>query len=137
MDAAGAPIVDAMIEIWQADAAGHYADGSSNTGFIGFGRSSTDESGVYRFRTIRPGRVDEAQAPHIAIGVFGRGLLKRLVTRTYFEGDTANADDPILALVPAGRRGYADRQAGRRRLALRHLLARRGPKPSSSTSDGL
>jgi protocatechuate 3,4-dioxygenase alpha subunit len=104
LDAAGAPIVDAMIEIWQADAAGHYVDGSSNTGFIGFGRSSTDENGVYRFRTIRPGRVDGAQAPHIAVGVFGRGLLKRLVTRAYFEGDAANAADPILALVPAARR---------------------------------
>jgi protocatechuate 3,4-dioxygenase alpha subunit len=104
LDAAGTPIVDAMIEIWQADAAGLYADGSRNTGFMGFGRSSTDETGVYRFRTIRPGRVDAAQAPHIAVGVFGRGLIKRLVTRAYFEGEAANAGDPILALVPAERR---------------------------------
>lgn len=104
LDAAGAPIVDVMIEIWQADAAGRYADGSRNTGFVGFGRSSTDENGVYRFRTIRPGRVDEAQAPHIAVGVFGRGLLKRLVTRAYFDGEATNAGDPVLALVPAERR---------------------------------
>ncbi len=104
LDADGVPIVDAMIEIWQADADGRYADGSSNTGFIGFGRSSTDENGVYRFRTIRPGRVDETQAPHIAVGVFGRGLLKRLVTRAYFDGEAANSDDPVLALVPAERR---------------------------------
>lgn len=104
LDAAGVSIVDAMIEIWQADAAGRYADGSRNTGFIGFGRSSTDENGVYRFRTIRPGRVDDTQAPHIAVGVFGRGLLKRLVTRAYFEGEKANSHDPILALVPAERR---------------------------------
>ncbi len=104
LDADGVPIVDAMVEIWQANAAGRYADGSSNTGFIGFGRSSTDENGVYRFRTVRPGRVDDTQAPHIAVGVFGRGLLKRLVTRAYFDGDPANADDPILALVPAERR---------------------------------
>ena len=105
LDAAGQVVPDAMIEIWQADSAGRYADGSSNSGFIGFGRSSTSEDGVYRFRTIRPGRVDDVQAPHIAVGVFGRGLLKRLATRVYFEDEAANADDPILALVPAERRG--------------------------------
>ena len=104
LDAAGQVVPDAMIEIWQADAAGRYADGSSNSGFIGFGRSSTSEDGVYRFKTIRPGRVDEAQAPHIAVGVFGRGLLKRLATRVYFEDEASNADDPILALIPAERR---------------------------------
>jgi protocatechuate 3,4-dioxygenase alpha subunit len=104
LDAAGQIVPDAMIEIWQADAAGRYADGSSNTGFIGFGRASTGEDGVYRFLTIRPGRVDDEQAPHIAVGVFGRGLIKRLATRVYFEDEATNADDPILALVPAERR---------------------------------
>lgn len=102
IDADGQVIPDAMVEIWQADAAGRYAEG--NTGFIGFGRSSTSEDGVYRFRTVRPGSIGEGHAPHIAIGVFGRGLLKRLVTRAYFEGDQANASDAILALVPAERR---------------------------------
>ncbi|HWU15220.1 MAG TPA: protocatechuate 3,4-dioxygenase subunit alpha [Caulobacter sp.] len=104
VDAGGKVVPDAMIEIWQADAAGRYADGSSNTGFIGWGRASTGEDGVYRFITIRPGRVDTRQAPHIAVGVFGRGLIKRLATRLYFEDDPANAADPILALVPAERR---------------------------------
>jgi protocatechuate 3,4-dioxygenase alpha subunit len=103
-DGAGQPVPDAMIEIWQADAAGLYADGSSNTGFIGFGRASTSEDGIYRFRTVRPGRVDDEQAPHIAVGVFGRGLIKRLATRAYFEGEPANDADPILALTPAERR---------------------------------
>lgn len=103
-DAAGQPTPDVMIEIWQADAAGRYAEGSSNTGFIGFGRASTGEDGVYRFRTVRPGRVDAEQAPHIAVGVFGRGLIKRLATRAYFDGEATNAVDPILALVPAERR---------------------------------
>ena len=104
LDAAGEVVPDAMIEIWQADASGRYADGSSNTGFIGFGRASTGEDGVYRFRTVRPGRVDDQQAPHIAVGVFGRGLIKRLATRAYFDDEAANADDPILALVPIERR---------------------------------
>lgn len=102
IDADGQVIPDAMVEIWQADAAGRYAEG--NTGFIGFGRSSTSEDGVYRFRTVRPGAIGEGHAPHIAVGVFGRGLLKRLVTRAYFEGDAANASDAILDLVPAQRR---------------------------------
>lgn len=104
VDAAGQPTPDVMIEIWQANAVGRYADGSDNTGFIGFGRASTSEDGLYRFRTVRPGRVDDEQAPHIAVGVFGRGLIKRLVTRVYFADEAANADDPILALVPAKRR---------------------------------
>jgi protocatechuate 3,4-dioxygenase alpha subunit len=104
LDAAGQPTPDVMIEIWQADASGRYADGSSNTGFIGFGRASTSEDGVYRFRTVRPGLVDGQQAPHIAVGVFGRGLIKRLATRVYFENEATNAEDPILALVPADRR---------------------------------
>lgn len=104
LDADGRVVPDAMIEIWQADAAGRYVDGSDDTGFIGWGRASTGEDGVYRFLTIRPGRVDARQAPHIAVGVFGRGVIKRLATRLYFEDDIANAADPILALVPAERR---------------------------------
>jgi protocatechuate 3,4-dioxygenase, alpha subunit len=104
LDADGKVVPDAMIEIWQADAAGRYVDGSDDTGFIGWGRASTGEDGAYRFLTIRPGRVDARQAPHIAVGVFGRGVIKRLATRLYFEDDIANAADPILALVPAERR---------------------------------
>jgi protocatechuate 3,4-dioxygenase alpha subunit len=108
LDADGQPVPDAMIEIWQADAAGRYADGTRNDGFIGFGRGATSEQGVYEFRTVRPGPTagpdGGLQAPHIAIGVFGRGLIKRLCTRAYFEGDPANDADPILALVPPQRR---------------------------------
>jgi protocatechuate 3,4-dioxygenase alpha subunit len=104
LDADGKVVPDAMIEIWQADAAGRYVDGSGDTGFIGWGRASTGEDGVYRFLTIRPGRVDARQAPHIAVSVFGRGVIKRLATRLYFEDEAANAADPILALVPAERR---------------------------------
>ncbi|HWU79319.1 MAG TPA: protocatechuate 3,4-dioxygenase subunit alpha [Caulobacter sp.] len=114
-DADGKPVPDAMIEIWQANAAGRYAspddhrsDLPLDEGFIGFGRAATDENGLYRFKTVRPGLVpgpgNGAQAPHIAVGVFGRGMIKRLVTRIYFEDATENASDPILALVPAARR---------------------------------
>jgi protocatechuate 3,4-dioxygenase alpha subunit len=115
LDGEGRPVPDAMVEIWQANAAGRYAspedrrtDLPLDEGFIGFGRAATGEDGVYRFRTIRPGRVpgpgNSLQAPHIALGVFGRGLLKRLATRLYFADALENADDPILALVPGERR---------------------------------
>jgi len=63
-DAEGKPVPDAMIEIWQANAAGRYAspdddrpDVPLDEGFIGFGRAATDENGLYRFRTVRPGPV--------------------------------------------------------------------------------
>ena len=115
LDADGKPVPDAMIEIWQANAAGRYASPDDDRheipldeGFIGFGRAATDDDGLYRFRTVRPGPTpgpgDALQAPHIAVGVFGRGLIKRLVTRIYFEDAAENANDPILALVPAERR---------------------------------
>lgn len=115
LDADGQPVSDAMVEIWQANAGGRYASPDDaraeiplDEGFIGFGRSSTTDDGVYRFRTVRPGAVpgpgNSQQAPHIAVGVFGRGLIKRLVTRLYFEDAETNADDPILALVPEERR---------------------------------
>lgn len=118
-DADGAPVVDALVEIWQADPDGVYAShedqrwrdpkaGTGETGFPGFGRSAVGEDGVFHFRTVRPGAVPRPdgslQAPHIAVGVFGRGLLKRLVTRLYFADDPANVEDPILALVPEARR---------------------------------
>lgn len=115
-DGEGAPVADAMVEIWQANDAGRYCsadDGREglplDPHFVGFGRSSTDEQGIYRFRTVRPGRVpgpgNSLQAPHLAISLFGRGLLKRLYTRLYFEDGEGNDSDPILDLVPEQRRG--------------------------------
>jgi protocatechuate 3,4-dioxygenase alpha subunit len=105
LDGDGRPVPDAMVEIWQADSAGRYGADSE---FIGFGRGATGEDGAFRFLTIRPGRVagpgNSLQAPHIAVGVLGRGLLKRLTTRLYFADSPDNADDPILALVPDDRR---------------------------------
>lgn len=115
LDGEGAPVPDAMVEIWQANAAGRYNSVDDprdeialDAGFVGFGRSSTSESGEYRFRTVLPGRVpgpgNRLQAPHIAIGVMGRGLLKRLVTRLYFEDGAGLGLDPVLELVPEARR---------------------------------
>jgi protocatechuate 3,4-dioxygenase alpha subunit len=109
------PIADAMIEVWQANAAGRYASADDirldvplDPHFVGFGRAATSAEGTYRFRTIRPGRVpgpgNSLQAPHLAISVFGRGLLKRLATRLYFADGEGNEVDPILSLVPQERR---------------------------------
>ena len=114
LDADGAPLSDAMIEIWQADAQGKYNHpddpqaAKPEAGWRGFGRLGTDENGECEFETIRPGRVPgpggARQAPHLNVAVFARGMLKQLYTRIYFAGDAANAEDPALALVPADRR---------------------------------
>ena len=100
-DGAGEPVPDAMLELWQADAAGRYdPDGGSP----GFGRSGTDANGRFSFVTIKPGPVPgpdgTPQAPHANVSVFARGLLKRLVTRVYFpDEEEANAGDPVLLSI--------------------------------------
>jgi protocatechuate 3,4-dioxygenase alpha subunit len=107
-DSAGDPVPDGMIEIWQANAAGRYAHPADErdeipleSGFTGFGRSGTDEAGRFELVTVKPGRVPwvdgRPQAPHLLVGVFARGLLKRLSTRMYFpDEEAANAEDPVL-----------------------------------------
>jgi|SRR5579871_6405560 len=97
LDGDGAPVDDAMIEIWHADGAGDYGPGV-------FARLATNESGTCVFETVKPASVAEIHAPHLNVAVFARGLLKQLITRVYFAGDPANQNDPILALVPANRR---------------------------------
>lgn len=114
-DGDGKPVNDAAVEIWQANSNGRYAspadtqDKALDAAFRGYGRSLTNEAGEFRFRTIKPGRVPgphgKAQAPHLNVTIFMRGLLKQLLTRVYFPDDAANAEDPILALVAAERRG--------------------------------
>jgi protocatechuate 3,4-dioxygenase, alpha subunit len=111
LDGEGVPVPDAMIEVWQADCEGNYAhyDGTGdNAAFRGFGRLATAEDGSCTFETIKPGRVlgpgGGVQAPHINVSILGRGILKRLSTRLYFAGESANAADLVLALVPENRR---------------------------------
>lgn len=108
------PVNDGAIEIWQANAQGKYAspadtqDTPVEAGFRGFGRVLTGGDGEFSFTTIKPGRVPgpagTLQAPHLAVVVFMRGSLRHLLTRMYFPDDPANAEDPILKLVPADRR---------------------------------
>lgn len=114
VDGDGKPVPDAMIEVWQANAHGKYAhpedqqDKPLEPGFSGYGRIPTDDNGKFHFTTIKPGQVPDpngkAQAPHIVVSVFARGLLRRLVTRIYFPEEPSNADDFVLNLVEPTRR---------------------------------
>jgi protocatechuate 3,4-dioxygenase alpha subunit len=114
LDGDGQPVPDATLEIWQADPEGRYPPPEGRRGgqvhprFRGFGRVPTDAAGVFRFATVKPGRVPgpagRTQAPHFDVSVFMRGLNRHLVTRMYFPDDPANAQDPILALVDPTRR---------------------------------
>jgi protocatechuate 3,4-dioxygenase, alpha subunit len=115
-DGAGAPVPDALIETWQADPEGRFADRDGHggplalPGFRGFGRyAQEDGDGSFEIITVKPGPVpglgEETQAPHIDVSVFARGMLHRCVTRIYFADEVdANGLDPVLARVPADRR---------------------------------
>jgi protocatechuate 3,4-dioxygenase alpha subunit len=126
LDGKAQPITDAMVEIWQADAAGIYGHPSdphhreADRAFHGFGRSDTLHAGdTFRFETVKPGPVPQeggpSLAPHLAVTIFARGLLTHLTTRIYFADEpAANAADPVLNGVPANRRAtlLAVREAG-------------------------
>jgi protocatechuate 3,4-dioxygenase alpha subunit len=125
IDGDGAPVPDALIEVWQANAAGRYnhpddrqTDKPLDPRFRGFGRVATDAEGRFRVVTIKPGPVpgrgNALQAPHVNVALFARGLLKHLYTRIYFADEAANAGDPLLSSI--------EDEAARR-----SLLARREP----------
>lgn len=110
IDGAGAPLRDALVEIWQADAAGLYNSpsetrGSADPDFTGWGRCPTDmDTGEFRFETVKPGKVPakdgRPMAPHISFWVVARGINLGLNTRMYFADEAeANAADPILARI--------------------------------------
>ena len=118
LDGAGRPADDALVEIWQADAFGRFPahsdpeadprqDNRRDSGFSGFGRcgTGTDQEARFVFDTVKPGPVGDGLAPHLNVVLTMRGLLNHLFTRIYFDDEAAaNADDPVLAKVPAERR---------------------------------
>ncbi len=118
LDGNGEPVPDALLEIWQPDDHGRYhtvaggdaTRGKSRDPSTGFGRCRTDSEGAFiSFMTVKPGATPapngHAQAPHLNVTVFARGLLLHLVTRMYFPDETdANATDPVLNLVEPPRR---------------------------------
>lgn len=124
LDGAGAPVRDALVELWQANADGHFAHpaggGPVEEGFRGWGRAAADfETGQWAFDTVRPGPVPgpdgRLQAPHLCLWIVARGINLGLHTRLYFpEEAAANAADPLLAAIdpPARRKTLIAQPAG-------------------------
>jgi protocatechuate 3,4-dioxygenase alpha subunit len=137
-DGAGAPVPDALLEMWQADPEGDVSGapgsmrrdpvdgghlGRNGVDFTGFARVSTDADGHWSIRTLPPG-ARPGHAPYISVCVFARGLLHHLFTRVYFPEDAeAHATDPLLTSLDAGRRetlvAEAERVAGSYRFDIR------------------
>jgi protocatechuate 3,4-dioxygenase beta subunit len=111
LDQAGRPVPSALVEVWQANAAGRYLHrrdqwpGPLDPNFLGMGRCLTDADGVYRFLTVRPGAYPWKNHPnawrpaHIHFSLFGAATVSRLVTQMYFPDDPLIALDPILASI--------------------------------------
>ncbi|MEU6523345.1 protocatechuate 3,4-dioxygenase subunit beta [Streptomyces sp. NPDC046924] len=146
-DSGGIPVKNALVEIWQANAAGGYRDSMDVSGFpldanfYGAGRCLTDSRGHYRFVTIRPGPYpamfkDGARAwraSHIHFSVLGAGTAGRLVTQMYFEGDPLIRMDRMINAVP-DRRGQERLIA---RLDEENSVAESfGPRRTLATVDG-
>ena len=112
LDDDGHPVRGALLEIWQANAAGRYKHKNDNhaapldPNFSGCGRVLTDNDGRYSFVTVKPGAYpwknhDNAWRPaHIHFSLFGAGLISRLITQMYFPGDPLLAFDPIFNSIP-------------------------------------
>lgn len=114
LDAAGAPIANAVVDIWQANAAGRYAHEADpnpaplDPKFQGWAIMKTDADGRYSFRTVRPGpypaEADWWRPPHIHFKVARRGY-RELTTQMYFEGEALNDIDRLVLELPEEERG--------------------------------
>ncbi len=127
-DRSGAPIANALVEIWQCDARGYYihtdnyradkADGN----FQGYGRFETDRRGSYRFRTIRPvPYATGGRPPHIHFQITAPGY-RRLITQMYSADDPNDPNDPVL-------------RAARTSETRRRLTAQLRPMPQSDIGE--
>ena len=108
LDGSGDPVPDALIEIWQAGPDGRVVQRPASLRrdgwtFTGWGRAETDRAGRYSFTTLEPGPTAPGAAPYVAMTVFARGLLDRLLTRAYLPG-VDEAADPLLSSVDPARR---------------------------------
>jgi protocatechuate 3,4-dioxygenase beta subunit len=112
LDSAGNPVPNTLLEIWQANASGRYLHkrdqwpGPLDPNFLGMGRCLTNDEGVYRFLTIRPGaypwknHTNAWRPAHIHFSLFGPSIRSRLVTQMYFPGDSLHPIDPIMQSIP-------------------------------------
>jgi protocatechuate 3,4-dioxygenase alpha subunit len=118
LDGAGAPVVDALFETWQADGAGRLPSGGEGPRPYGYGRVSTGTDGGYALETVLPGALKaaggEIYAPQLSVAIFARGLLKAVQTRVFLAPLDAVKDDPLARAI-----GDPDR--------LRTLIAQRDP----------
>ncbi|EXL04527.1 protocatechuate 3,4-dioxygenase [Brucella anthropi] len=130
IDGIGAPIRDALVEIWQADAKGLYnspseTGGKAESGFRGWGRCPSHmDTGEFTFETIKPGRVSfkdgRLMAPHVTLWIVARGINLGLQTRMYFSDEAdANAEDPVLARIE--HRSRAQTLIGQREGSVYHF----------------
>lgn len=152
LDEDGRPVRGAVVELWQANAAGRYfhpidqRDAPLDPDFVGNGRVLTDGEGRYGFFTIKPGAypvpVKETwwRPPHVHFGVLGPSSLSRLVTQMYFRGDPLNAHDRILNSIPdpAARerliaRDLAPAEVGDGWLGFEHDIVLRGRHATPET----
>lgn len=111
IDGDGAPVIDAVIETWQADSTGTYINPADVLpgAFSGWGRVPMSEQGAFSIKTIKPGRVPgpdgKPMAPHISLWIVARGINIGLQTRLYFEDEAdANATDWVLTRIPSPAR---------------------------------
>jgi len=148
-DGAGAPVPDALIEIWQPapDGSLHGAPGSlrrdpvtgavlGRTGvdFTGFARVATDADGHWLIRTDPPGPHQAGATPYLAVCMFARGLLHHLYTRIYLpEQATALVADPVLGPLPVQRRATLLAQVERSGVYRFDIRLQAGPGPHEET----
>lgn len=138
-DGTGTPMRDAMVEIWQPDAAGLFASanetrGQAHPNFTGWGRSpGVMNTGEFAFETVKPGAVPfpngRMQVPHVTVWIVARGINVALHTRIYFEDEVeANAVDPCLSKIEHQNRvpTLLARSERRWRLPVRHPSSRSG-----------
>ena len=115
LDENGRPVPQALVEIWQCNAAGRYRhvndqhDAPLDANFTGCGRALTGEDGSYRFVTIKPGaypwrnHYNAWRPAHIHFSLFGQAFVQRLITQMYFPGDPLLEYDPMYTSVPGER----------------------------------
>jgi len=111
LDEHGRPKRGALVEVWQANAAGRYLhdgdrhDAPLDRNFTGTGAVVTDDQGRYRFMTIEPGiypwgnHYNAWRPKHIHFSLFGQAWATRLVTQMYFPGDPTLPLDPIFMAI--------------------------------------